>query len=52
MLRYQVALLRARILQIYFNLKSFDELPFQLINGDFEDRRIVVPRPPRPKHRK
>lgn len=49
MLRYRLAVLRARVLQMYYDLKNYDNLPFQLINHDFEDRRVVVPVPARPR---
>lgn len=45
MILYRLAVLRARALQLYYNIKAFDELPFQLIQGDFEDRRVIVPVP-------
>jgi hypothetical protein len=48
MLRYRLAVLRARLLQLYYDIQNYDNLPFQLINHDFEDRRIIVPVPPRP----
>ena len=47
MILHKIAVLKAFILQQYYNLKSIDDLPFQMIHGDVENRRVVVPVPKR-----
>lgn len=45
MIQHKIAVLKAFLLQQYYNLKSYDETPLRLIAGDFAENRIVVPVP-------
>lgn len=47
MIRHKLAVLKAFLLQQYYNLKSYDETPFRMIAGEFGDNRTVVPVPVR-----
>lgn len=39
MIREKLSILKARITQLYLDLKALDETPFRMIQGDFEPRR-------------
>ncbi len=52
MIRHKLAVLKAFLLQQYYNLKSYDETPFRLISGDFGDYRTVVPVPVKRRNHK
>ena len=49
MIMEKLSILKARLEQLYQDLKSFDEMPFRMIQGDFEEKRVKV-RAPRKNH--